>query len=87
MLINVHIDQLILEGLPLTQTQGGLVQAAVEAELTRLLAQRGLALSLQTGGMLPNVYTDRMQLKADSTPTQVGQQIAQSVYGGIGEAK
>jgi hypothetical protein len=85
--INLHIDRLILDGLPLTRNQGALVQAAVEAELARLLTESGLASSLQAGGALPSVRADAMQLTAGSTPTQMGQQIAQSVYAGIGKTR
>jgi hypothetical protein len=86
MQMNIHIERLILDGLPLTRNQGALVQAAVEAELGRLLTERGLAASVQAGGALPSVRADAMQLKADSTPAQMGQQIAQAVYGGLGQS-
>jgi hypothetical protein len=83
--IHVHIERLILDGLPITHHQGALVQAAVEAELGRLLAERGLAPGLQAGGALPSVRADAVQLQAGNTPTQIGQQIGQAVFGGIGE--
>ncbi len=85
--IDLHIERLILDGLPLERSQGPLVQAAVQAELARLLAAYGLAASLQSGGALPSVRAGAIQLTAESSPTQLGQQIAQSVYAGIGEAK
>ncbi len=83
--INLHIERLILDGLPVTRAQGALVQAVVEVELARLLTERGLASSLQAGGAVPSVRADAMQLTAGSPPTQMGQQIAQSVYEGIGQ--
>jgi hypothetical protein len=82
--INLHIERLILDGLPLTHNDGALVRAAVEAELARLLAERGLAPSLQDGGALPSVRADAMQLQAGSTPTQMGQQIAHAVHSSLG---
>jgi hypothetical protein len=85
--INLHIERLILEGLPLTRSQGALVQAAVEAELTRLLAERGLAAKLQAGGAHLRVPAEGLQLIAGSTPADMGQQIAQAVYGGIGQGE
>ncbi len=85
--ISVHIEQLILEGLPVTRSQGSLVQAAVEAELARLLAAHGLAASLQMGGALPSLRVEAVQLQAGSVPAQIGQQIAQSVYGGLGHTQ
>lgn len=85
--IELHIERLILDGLPIERSQGPHLQAAVEAELTRLLAESELAAELQTGGAVPSVRTDTMQFKPGNTPTQLGQQIARSVYSGIGNGK
>jgi hypothetical protein len=81
--INLCIERLILDGLPITNRQGALVQAAVETELSRLLAERGLASSLQSGGAMPNVRADGIHLTAENNPAQMGKQIAQAVYGGL----
>lgn len=82
--INVSIERLILDGLSLSHSQRPLVQAAVEAELSRLLAADGLASHLQSGGALPNIRGGNIQLAQHSDPHTLGQQIAQAVYGGIG---
>lgn len=37
--INLHIEKLVLDGLPVGTHEGPLVQAAVEAELARLIEQ------------------------------------------------
>lgn len=85
--IHLHIERLILDGLPIGAGQGALVQAAVEAELSRLLVQGGIAPSLQSDGAVPSVRAEAIQLTAQSTPAQMGQQIAHSVYAGMGEAR
>lgn len=85
--IHLHIERLILDGLPIERAQGPHVQAAVEAELTRLLAGNGLASDLQGGGAVPNLNVNAIQLAAGSGPAQIGTQIAQSVYGGIGNSQ
>jgi hypothetical protein len=85
--INLHIERLVLDGLPVSDHQGGWVRAAVESELSRLLADHGLAATLSTGGSIPNVQASNVQLVPGSTPTQMGTQIAQSVYRGIGNPK
>jgi hypothetical protein len=82
--IRVHIERLILDGLPITHSQGALVQAAVETELARLLTEGGIASSLQSGGALPGVRAGAMQQTSNAGPTQLGQQIARAVYQGIG---
>jgi hypothetical protein len=81
--IHLHIERLILDGLPLERSQGPHVQAAVEAELTRLLTASGLGEQFQSGGAVPSVRAPEMQVTNNGS-TQIGQQIAQSVYSSIG---
>jgi hypothetical protein len=82
--ISIHIERLILDGLPIAHSQWPLLQAAVEAELAQLLAADGLAQNLQMGGAVPYVPGGSMQLASDGNAKMLGQQIAQAVYGGIG---
>ena len=85
--IHLHIERLILDGLPIERSQGPFVQAAVEAELSRLLTENGLAADLQAGGTVPSINAAGIQLAAGSSPAQMGRQIAQSVYDGIGNTR
>jgi hypothetical protein len=82
--INLHIEQLILDGLPIESHQASQVQAAVEAELTRLLTENGLSSHLQLGGALPILKANEIPLAPGNSPAQMGTQVAQSVYSGIG---
>jgi hypothetical protein len=82
--INVHIERLILDGVTVASSQRQLLQAAVEAELGRLLTTKGLAPSLESGGAIPRVSGGSIQLAPENNPMQLGQQIAQAVYQGIG---
>lgn len=81
--INVHIERLILDGLPVAGSQTPMLQAAVEAELARLLAADGLGSKLRAGGEMPSVKAGNIQMASDSAPDDLGRQIAQAVYGGI----
>ncbi len=83
--VNLHIERLVLDGVPLAPGGRPLLQAAVEAELTRLLASGGLSDALQSGGALYNVRTAGIQLANDQSPAGLGEQIAGAVYGGIGK--
>ena len=85
--IRIYIDRLVLDGLPIASHQGQQVQASVEAELSRLITENGLASSLQTGIAVPSVRAEAIQLAANNNPTQMGTQIAQSVYSGIGKQR
>ena len=85
MKINLHIERLILDGLPIAHHQGSIVKVAVEAELTCLLAANGLNPDFQSGGAVPSVKADGIQMTNDSRPADLGNQIAKAVYGGIGK--
>jgi hypothetical protein len=87
MRINLHIQRLILEGLPVTATQHPRVQAAVESELARLLGMGGLSQQLHAGGAVPHTRGTELKLTTETYPEMIGWQIARSVYGGIGKAK
>ena len=84
--IHLHIERLILDGLPMERNQAAHVQAAVEAELTRLLRENGLAVSLHAGGAIPSIGASTIRL-GDSNPAHMGNKIAQSVYSGIGNTR
>lgn len=83
--INLHIERLVLDGISLSPGERPLLQAAVETELTRLLASSGISDTLQSGGALYNVRTAGIQLANDGSPTRLGEQIAGAVYGGTGK--
>ena len=82
MKINLHIDRLVLEGLPLTRAQGPLVQQAVELELARLLGG-GVAPGLRSGDTIPRATGGPLQFAPEASPRQLGTQIAQSVHEGL----
>ena len=82
--INLHIERLVLDGISLAPNQRHLLQASIEAELTRLLTQDGLDSGLHQGVGVPKISAANLQLNAGTNPTQLGQQIAASVYSGIG---
>lgn len=81
--INLDIERLVLDGIDIASGQRNLLYASVTAELTRLFENGGLAGHLVAGGTLPKLSTRGVQL-TDNKPRQLGQQIAQSVYGRIG---
>jgi hypothetical protein len=85
--IQLHIDHLILDGLPIERTQVPAVQAAVEAELSRLLTERGMGSEWQAGGAVPSVRASAIQISSNHNATQLGRQIAQSVYSGMGHIR
>ncbi len=83
--IELHIERLILEGIPLAGGSPRRLQAAIESELTRLLGEGGLASYLAGGTALPRLAGPAIQLSGRNGPAELGRQIAGSVYGGIGK--
>ena len=81
--INLHIERLVLDGVDIAPHQRYLLHTSVTAELAQMFSNGSLAPGFAEGFSLARVSTDGVQL-ARNNPTQLGQQIAQSVYGGIG---
>lgn len=85
MRINLHIERLVLEGLPVDARQGQQVRSAVKRELTALLMSSGdLHDALRFGGNLHRVQTAGIKLVKETGPASLGKQIAGAVFAGIG---
>ena len=87
MKINVHIERLILDGLPIERRDGAAVQAAVEAELARLFNAGEFSPVLRSGTAVPNLRAAPIELQETVTPTDLGQQIAQTVHGSLNDGQ
>lgn len=81
--VRLHIERLILDGLPVDAAQGPVVQAAVEAELARLLAEGGIAPTLLQGGMLAYARGTDLHRVSALAPDALGREIARSAHNGI----
>jgi hypothetical protein len=82
--ISIHIERLILDGLPVTGAQGRIVQSAVESELVRLLGVDGLSPQLlPSGGAIRSVTGGTVQLSRDHSPVRLGEQIASALHGAV----
>lgn len=81
--IQVHINRLVLDGISVPHYQRPILQAAVEAELTRLLTAKGLSSQLQWSIRVPQLTAGDVALTVNLEPVQMGQHIAQAVYGGM----
>jgi hypothetical protein len=85
MRINIQIERLVLDRLPVEHHQGSLLKAAVEAELSRLLVANGLADHLMAGGAVDSVRAPAIQIGSDTNPVKLGQQIGRALNGGLGK--
>jgi len=79
--INLHIERLVLDGVNITSDQHRSLQASATTELTRMLMMEGgLSPVFSKGATLLRISTESIQLTGNN-PAQLGQKIAQSVYG------
>jgi hypothetical protein len=85
MKVHLHIERLILDGLPVERRDAPLVQASIEAEIARLLSTEGIAPSLLSGGAIYAQPASSISVTSETTPAELGAQIAQAVYGGLGK--
>lgn len=81
--INLHIERLILDGLPFEARHRAMLQTEIETELVRLMTENNIAANWQSGGAVSSVRTDAIQMTTQSSPAEIGRQIAGSIYGGI----
>jgi len=83
--INVSIERLVLDGLPVGSVQGHVIAAAMEAELTRLLTIEGLAASASRAES--HLPAGHIHLIPDGSPRSVGRQIGDAVYHVLNQSK
>lgn len=76
--VEVHIEELILRGFAANDHLQ--IGAAIEQELSRLIAQQGIQ-CLRTAPNLDHLDAGTIQLAANARPQAVGQNVAQRVYG------
>lgn len=82
--IVVHIDRLVLDGVALAPHEHARLQAALQDELGRLLAEGGIGADFRAGGARPMLRGGSVEVGAAGNGAELGAQIAQAVYGGIG---
>jgi len=82
--VRLHIERLVLDGLPITQRQGPQLQAAIQQELVRLLADSGSLAQFNTGGAVAAINGGTIQLTPAADVTGIGRQVATAVHGSLG---
>lgn len=89
--ITLHIDRIVLEGIPLSAHQRHLLKTSLETHLTELLAQSGLSQQFSQGLAVPRLVATDFQLNVSdlhrpSGIANLSRQIASSVHGGLHNA-
>src|SRR5262245_3803019 len=77
--VSLHIERLVINGVPLGAGQGAQLQLAVQRELARLLQRDSIGPALR-GGAMAELAAPAIQISAPFRPAEVGRQIARSVH-------
>jgi len=80
--IELHIEELVLDGFPRGQRYE--IADAISHELQRLFAERGVPRALTTPAAVERVDAGVLEIKRPARPETVGNGIAQQIYGGMG---
>jgi hypothetical protein len=82
--VRLHIERLVFDGVPVSEASLPQVQAAIEQQLTGLIADRGLAAGLMANQTVPLIDGGELRLSADGGDAVLGRRIASALYEGIG---
>ena len=83
--VRLHIERLILDGLPLSEAGAPHVQAAIETELARLIAAGGVSADFAGDRIVPSLRGGDLRMSLGGGDADLGRQIAGALYGGIGK--
>ncbi len=81
--IELHIEELVLHGFAPGDRRA--ISAAIQHELTRLFAERGIHPSLTRGYNAARLDGGAFNIKSGAKPESIGTQVTQSLYGGLGK--
>jgi hypothetical protein len=82
--VSIHIERLIIDGLPVTACDNALVQAGVEAELSRLLSESGIPGELSMGGNWATVRAPTLRFSSVAHAGVTGADIGAGIYSAFG---
>lgn len=75
--MTVHIERLVLHGVPLTSAQSGRLQSALQHELKRLTAEGS---GTWRAGATPLLVGPALCVSSPARPAELGRDIARSLY-------
>lgn len=82
MKVHLHIERLIVDGLPISTAQGALLKAALSSELARLFETQHWNEQLKSES-LPQLRGDSFAHRAEDSPRQLGNKIAAAIHGSV----
>jgi hypothetical protein len=83
MKIRLHIERIVLDGMPLSPGERGALSSAIQVELSQLLAA-GMLPELGRGAVIDRLQAPAIHLGPGGGAGSLGRQIARSVYSSLG---
>lgn len=83
MSLDIRIERLVLEGLDVSSAEARRIGAALESELTRLLASGRIGPELAGGGLLPSLRVPDVTFAPPTSPAALGASLAEALGGGL----
>jgi hypothetical protein len=80
--VRLHIERLVLDGVPMPHRDRSRLLSAVESELARLFATRGVPHAAATGWATPAI--DGGSIAPAAHAATFGRDVARAVYRGLG---
>ncbi|MBC6420237.1 MAG: hypothetical protein GDA43_00510 [Hormoscilla sp. SP5CHS1] len=78
--VKMRINEIIIgKGVDVPRSMRRILQAALEAELARILTEKGLSPKLEKGARIPSLPVN-LELKGKTSPDRVGKMLARSIY-------
>lgn len=77
--VSLHIERLVIAGVPLAGGEAVQLQRSMEREFVRLLRRDGVG-GAPRGTAVPELAAPPIQLSTPFSPAEVGRQIARSVH-------
>ena len=77
--LSLHIDRVVMNGLPIAAAAAPRLQAALDGELTRLLSTAPLGDEFRAGAALAALELPALQVGVDAGPGRIGRQLARAL--------
>lgn len=81
--LELEIEELVLDGFP--EAGRDRIARAVQRELERLFAEKGVPTSLEAGRDVARIDGGSFEFAPNSSPEAIGAQVARALYGGMSE--
>jgi hypothetical protein len=81
--VDVHIERLIVDGLPLERIDGAVLQAAVAAELHQAIIDGSMLFALHAAGAFARMPGGTVDVGEEGNLAHLGRQVARAIYTAI----